>query len=40
MATDICDANPTLSNDAPDCFPMGATVVTFTATDAEGLTAT
>jgi hypothetical protein len=35
-ATDICDASPTLGNDAPDCFPDGATTVTFTATDDAG----
>ncbi len=32
-ATDVCDASPTLTNDAPDCFPMGETIVTFTAKD-------
>jgi hypothetical protein len=35
-ATDICDASPDITNDAPAFFPLGETVVTFTATDAEG----
>lgn len=33
---DIVDANPTITNDAPTLFPLGDTVVTFTATDASG----
>jgi hypothetical protein len=33
-ATDTCDLAPVLSNDAPGFFPLGATPVTFTATDA------
>ncbi len=32
-ATDICDGSPTITNDAPTCFPDGETTVTFTATD-------
>ena len=32
-ASDLCDASPTLSNDAPGVFTEGATVVTFTAVD-------
>ncbi len=32
-AVDICDTTPTLSNDAPNCFPLGTTTVTFTACD-------
>ncbi|WP_304329255.1 PxKF domain-containing protein [Candidatus Culexarchaeum yellowstonense] len=39
-ATDIVDPNPTLTNDAPDFFPLGTTIVTWTATDASGNTAT
>ncbi len=35
-ATDICDATPTLTDDAPDCFAEGTTTVTFTATDDAG----
>jgi hypothetical protein len=35
-ATDLCDADPDLTNDAPNCFPMGPTLVTFTATDESG----
>jgi hypothetical protein len=34
-ATDICDPSPTLSNNAPAFFPLGTTVVTFTAKDAD-----
>jgi hypothetical protein len=32
-ATDVCDASPTLTNDAPNCFADGTTTVTFTAKD-------
>ncbi len=39
-ATDICDANPTITNDAPAVFPLGTTTVTWTATDASGNPAT
>jgi hypothetical protein len=37
-ATDICDANPTITNDAPanSFFAIGATTVTVTATDHSG----
>ena len=38
--TDICDANPTVTNDAPAVFPLGTTTVTWTATDASGNAAT
>jgi hypothetical protein len=34
------DTGLTLTNDAPDVFPLGATVVTFSATDAMGLSHT
>jgi hypothetical protein len=37
LATDVCDPDPTITNDAPTCFPShannGETIVTFTATD-------
>ena len=39
-ATDICDPNPTVTNDAPTLFPLGTTVVTWTAEDASGNTST
>jgi len=41
-ATDICDAAPVLatSHPTPAVFPLGATTVTFTATDASGNVAT
>jgi hypothetical protein len=35
-ATDECDTALTLTNDAPDFFPLGETLVTFTATDGSG----
>ena len=35
-ATDRCDTNPTLTDDAPALFPLGPTAVTFTATDDAG----
>jgi len=38
--SDICDPNPTVENDAPALFPVGETVVTWTATDASGNEAT
>jgi hypothetical protein len=37
---DNVDVNVTVTNDAPDIFPIGPTVVTFTATDSAELTAT
>jgi len=33
---DLCDKDPTVVNDAPPLFPLGVTVVTWTATDASG----
>jgi len=39
-ATDIVDPNPTITNNAPALFFLGATTVTWTATDASGNTAT
>ncbi|HXV13268.1 MAG TPA: FlgD immunoglobulin-like domain containing protein [Candidatus Krumholzibacteria bacterium] len=35
-ATDVCDASLTIENNAPTCFPEGATVVTFTTEDSHG----
>jgi hypothetical protein len=35
-ATDVCDSTPAITNDAPSFFPVGVTVVTFTATDDDG----
>ncbi|MBN1983035.1 MAG: hypothetical protein JW795_15995 [Chitinivibrionales bacterium] len=37
---DNCDPNPMLISDAPLEFPLGITIVTFTATDAVGLSST
>ena len=34
--TDICDASPDLTDDAPAVFPLGTTTVTFTAIDYTG----
>lgn len=34
--SDICDADPAVANDAPDTFPLGSTLVTWTATDGSG----
>jgi hypothetical protein len=39
-ATDICDAAPVVTGDAPAIFPLGRTTVTFTAVDASGNVAT
>ncbi|MEW6026464.1 MAG: hypothetical protein AB1599_04125 [Planctomycetota bacterium] len=39
-ATDICDPNPTLTNNAPDFFYTGITKVTFKAQDRSGNVAT
>ena len=38
--SDLCDANPTVTNNAPAVFPLGTTVVTWTATDHSGNVAT
>jgi hypothetical protein len=35
-ASDNCDPSPTIDNDAPSFFDVGATPVVFTATDASG----
>ncbi len=35
-ATDVCDASPTITDDAPAFVPKGETIVTFTATDDDG----
>ena len=35
-ATDVCDGTPTITNDAPGVFPLGMTLVTWTATDDTG----
>ena len=35
-ASDICDADVTITNDAPAVFPLGDTTVTWTATDSAG----
>ena len=40
LATDNCDPSPTITNDAPAQFQLGATTVTFTARDASGNTST
>ena len=34
--SDNCHANPTVTNDAPEVFPRGETIVSWTATDASG----
>lgn len=39
-ATDTVDPNPSIDNDAPASLPVGANVITFTATDATGNTGT
>jgi len=39
-ANDICDADVDVTNDAPAVFPLGQTVVTWTATDDSGNSAT
>lgn len=38
--SDVCDPNPTFSNNAPALFPFGSTSVLWTATDQSGNTAT
>ena len=40
VATDNVDTSVTITNDAPAVLPLGATVVTFTVTDAAGNTST
>jgi hypothetical protein len=35
-ATDVCDPAVSVTNDAPDCFPEGATLVTFSTQDDDG----
>ena len=35
-ATDIIDSNPIITNNAPSVFPLGETIVTWTATDQFG----
>lgn len=39
-ATDICDTDVAISNDAPAVYPLGETIVTFVATDDSGNSAT
>ena len=39
-AADVVDSSPEVSNDAPEVFPLGETVVTFTASDDAGNKAT
>jgi hypothetical protein len=39
-ATDICDADPTITSDELAIYPLGTTIVTFTATDDSGNSAT
>jgi hypothetical protein len=36
IVSDICDASPSVLNDAPALFPVGVTVVTWTAEDVSG----
>ena len=36
VALDVCDADPSISNDAPALFPLGDTEVTYTAVDEAG----
>lgn len=40
IATDTCDADVDITNDAPTVFPLGDTIVTWTATDDAGNQAT
>ena len=39
-ATDLADQLPRITNNAPSAFPLGVTIVTWTATDASGNSAT
>jgi Ca2+-binding RTX toxin-like protein len=36
IISDTVDVNPQISNDAPEFFPLGETIVTWTATDESG----
>ena len=36
FAEDLCDTDVIVENDAPDLFPVGETIITWTATDAAG----
>ena len=36
IVEDIIDESPIITNDAPEVFPLGETIVTWTATDASG----
>ena len=38
VVEEVCDADPVVGNDAPELFPLGETVVTWTATDASSNT--
>lgn len=40
QVTDDVDPNPVLTHDAPDAFPVGQTMITWTATDSSGNTVT
>jgi hypothetical protein len=40
VVSDVCDASVTVTNDAPALFPLGQTIVTWTATDDSGNTST
>lgn len=40
LAADACDASPIVTHDAPALFPLGTTLVTWTAIDQAGNTAT
>ena len=40
MVSDVCDPDPSVVHDAPTLFPLGPSVVTWTATDDFGNTAT
>jgi len=36
VSVDVIDDTPTITNDAPEVFPFGETIVTWTATDSSG----
>ena len=38
--SDACDSSPTVANDAPTAFPLGTSIVTWSATDTSGNVAT